>query len=271
MNSTIQEVVEMYIKRVLCILTFGLACWLPALANADTLTLKDGQTLSGTVVGRGDGIVTFNIGGQEIQIPESNIASLQIDMGGNSTPSASPAPAPAAAPAPAPAPAPATTNQALTAPAGTRLTVRMAEAIDTKRHKAGHRFTAKLEADLVAGNTVIAERGSTVYGQLASAKSSGRVAGSSEMTIIFTDIRVNNRMYAIATNPLSGKTDNTAGDSARRTGRAAAIGGLINGSSGAKTGAKVGLGTSILTGGKQISVPAGTLLDTELRVPLTIE
>jgi hypothetical protein len=39
---------------------------------------------------------------------------------------------------------------------------------------------------------------------------------------------------------------------------------------GAKTGAKVGLGASILTGGGSINVPAGTLLETSLRVPLQI-
>jgi len=48
------------------------------------------------------------------------------------------------------------------------------------------------------------------------------------------------------------------------------LGGLIDGSSGAKTGAKVGLGVSILTSGDSISVPAGTILETALRVPLEI-
>jgi len=45
---------------------------------------------------------------------------------------------------------------------------------------------------------------------------------------------------------------------------------LVDGSSGAKTGAKVGLGASILTGGQSINVPAGTLLETALRTPLSI-
>ena len=48
------------------------------------------------------------------------------------------------------------------------------------------------------------------------------------------------------------------------------IGGLAGGSSGAKTGAKVGAGASLLTKGESLNVPAGTLLETALRVPLTI-
>ena len=41
-------------------------------------------------------------------------------------------------------------------------------------------------------------------------------------------------------------------------------------SSYAKTGAKVGAGASILTGGTSLNVPAGTLLETALRVPMDI-
>lgn len=241
---------------------------LAATATADELILKDGQVLEGNFVGRADGMVTFEIGGQQLKIPESNVESLKMTMGGSSAPAAQAAPAPAPPPPPPPPPPP---KAKPTVPAGTRLTVRMAESIDTKRHKAGHRFIAKLEADLVAGGVVVAPRGTTVYGQLVSASSSGRVAGSSSLTIAFTDILIDNKMYPISTEPMSGKTDNTARKSAGQVGRAAVIGGLIDGSSGAKTGAAVGAGAAILTGGNQAGVASGTLLDTQLRSPLTID
>jgi hypothetical protein len=51
---------------------------------------------------------------------------------------------------------------------------------------------------------------------------------------------------------------------------AAAVGLLIGRSSGAKTRAAVGLGASILTSGSSLSVPAGTMLDTTLRVPFQL-
>ena len=63
---------------------------------------------------------------------------------------------------------------------------------------------------------------------------------------------------------------NEAGRTAGRTARAAALGGLYGGSSSAKKGAKVGLGASILTSGASINIPAGTLVETNLRNPLTL-
>jgi hypothetical protein len=243
---------------------------LAATAVADQLILKDGQVLEGNFVGRADGMVTFEIAGQQLKIPESSVESMTMTMGSSAAPAAQAAPAPAPAPPPPPPPPPKPKAKP-TVPAGTRLTLRMAESIDTKRHKAGHRFIAKLEADLTAGGVVVAPRGTTVYGQLVSATSSGRVVGSSSLTLAFTDILINNKMYPIATEPMSGKTDNTAKKSGRQIGRAAVLGGLIDGSSGAKTGAAVGAGAAIITGGNQAGIASGTLLDTQLRSPLTID
>ncbi len=45
----------------------------------------------------------------------------------------------------------------------------------------------------------------------------------------------------------------------------------IGGNSGARTGAKVGVGASILTSGNSINIPAGTLVETNLRTPLTLQ
>ena len=255
-------------KTLRLVMSTALLTALATTAVADQLILKDGQVLEGNFVGRADGMVTFEIAGQQLKIPEANVESMTMTMGGSAAPAAQAAPAPAPAPPPPPPPKP---KAKPTVPAGTRLTLRMAESIDTSRHKAGHRFIAKLEADLVADGVVVAPRGTTVYGQLVSATSSGRVAGSSSLTVAFTDILINNKMYPISTEPMSGKTDNTAKKSGRQIGRAAVIGGLIDGSSGAKTGAAVGAGAAILTSGNQAGIPSGTLLDTQLRAPLTIK
>ena len=255
-------------KTLRLVMSTALLTALATTAVADQLILKDGQVLEGNFVGRADGMVTFEIAGQQLKIPEANVESMTMTMGGSAAPAAQAAPAPAPAPPPPPPPKP---KAKPTVPAGTRLTLRMAESIDTSRHKAGHRFIARLEADLVAEGVVVAPRGTTVYGQLVSATSSGRVAGSSSLTVAFTDILINHKMYSISTEPMSGKTDNTAKKSGRQVGRAAVLGGLIDGSSGAKTGAAVGAGAAILTSGNQAGIPSGTLLDTQRRAPLTIK
>jgi hypothetical protein len=65
----------------------------------------------------------------------------------------------------------------------------------------------------------------------------------------------------IRTSAVKAVSENTGKQTVGRTARAAAVGGLIDGSSGAKTGAKVGLGASILTSGSQVYIPRGTLLE----------
>jgi hypothetical protein len=63
----------------------------------------------------------------------------------------------------------------VTVPAGTRILIRTIDSIDTTKQKAGYRFTASLETNLQVDNTVVAPRGTTVYGQLTSASSAGRM------------------------------------------------------------------------------------------------
>ena len=68
----------------------------------------------------------------------------------------------------------------ITVPAGTRVLIRMVDAIDSSKQKAGFKFTATLETNMQAVDVVVAPRGTTVYGQLASASSAGRMSGSSD-------------------------------------------------------------------------------------------
>jgi hypothetical protein len=155
----------------------------------------------------------------------------------------------------------------VTVPAGTSFLVRTTQTLSTDNVSSGHRFTARLEADLVADGTVVAPRGSTVYGVVTQAKKSGRLAGKANIAFTLTDIMINNQLRPIVTSEVAGESANTGGKTAGTTARAAAIGGLVSGSSGAKDGAKVGLGVSLLTRGNSASVPSGSLLDFRLTQP----
>jgi len=94
--------------------------------------------------------------------------------------------------------------------------------------------------------------------------------GSSELTVEFTDIMIDDQLFPISTGGLSAQTGGEAGRTVGRTARAAALGGLIGGSSGARTGARVGVGASILTSGASVNIPRGTIIETTLRTPLTV-
>ena len=222
---------------------------------ADTLELADGTIIEGDFVGSSNGIVMFNTGDSIEAYPEDQVVGIFLSSG------VATAQALAATPEPS----------SVVVPAGTRLVIRMVDSIDSRRHSAGHKFRGQLEGALVSDGVTVAPRGTFMYGTITSAKQSGRMAGSSELAMEFTDIMIDDQLYPLATDGLVARTGGEAGRTVGRTARSAAIGGLIGGSSGARTGAKVGVGASLLTSGQSLNIPAGTLLETALRVPLQID
>ncbi|MBT4519092.1 MAG: hypothetical protein HOC23_03725 [Halieaceae bacterium] len=239
------------ILRVLSVLA------LVVMANAtfaDSLELADGQILEGDFVGSSNGIIMFNTGDSVEAYMEHQVVGIFLSEGVATAQTLSQTPA----------------SNVRTIPAGTKLVIRMAESIDARRHGAGYKFRGQLEGALVSGGVTVVPRGAILYGTVTSAKKGGRAFGKSELTMEFTDVMVNDQLYPIATEGLAARSGNEGGRTVGRTARAAAIGGLYGGSSSARKGAKVGLGASLLTSGSNLNVPAGTLLDTRLRMALAI-
>ena len=85
---------------------------------ADTLELADGTIMEGDFVGSSNGIVMFNAGDSVEAFPESQVVGIYLSEGVTTSQALAAAPAP----------------PAITAPAGTRLVIRMADSVDTKRH-----------------------------------------------------------------------------------------------------------------------------------------
>jgi hypothetical protein len=79
---------------------------------------------------------------------------------------------------------------------------------------------------------------------------------------------INNQLKPIQTSEIKAITEGTGKNTVSKTARYAAIGGLANGSTGAKNMAKAGIGVSLLTRGNSINIPAGTLLEFQLAEPL---
>lgn len=223
--------------------------------QADSLELADGAILEGDFVGSSNGIIMFDTGGNIEAFPESEVVGVFLSAGVATRESDINSGA---------------GSNTVTVPAGTRLVIRMSDSINSKQHQAGHRFKGQLESALVINGVTVAPRGAFLYGQIVDANQARRVAGSSSLTLAFTDLMLNDQLIPIQTVGLAAQTGNEAGRTVGRTARAAAIGGLVSGSSGAKTGAKVGVGASILTSGASINVPAGTIVETELAGPVDL-
>jgi hypothetical protein len=240
-------------RRILILLTASLATLAGLPLMADTIELADGTILEGDFVGSSNGIIMFDPGDGIEAFPENQVIGVYFSSGVETAAAAAPQPA------------------YITVPAGTRLVIRTVETVDTRQHGAGHRFRGQLEGAIVVDGVTVAPRGTFVHGVISAASRSGNVAGSSQLSMEFTDIMIDDQLFPIATTALNSQTSGEGGRTVARTARAAAIGGLIDGSKGARTGAKVGAGVSILTAGASINVPRGTLLETTLRTPLVLQ
>src|ERR1700745_2648344 len=173
---------------------------------------------------------------------------------------------------------PAQSNKKITVPAGTRILIRTVDAIDSSKQKTGYRFTATLETNLQVDNTVVAPRGTTVYGRLSEASSAGRMKGSSELSLELTDIVINGTAYPLLTSTyeLKGKGEgsNTAKKVIGGAGLGALIGGIAGGGKGAGIGVLAGLagGTAISASkkGEQLQIRSETLLEFRLAQPVAL-
>ncbi|HYV07899.1 MAG TPA: hypothetical protein VFB82_25125 [Blastocatellia bacterium] len=166
----------------------------------------------------------------------------------------------------------------VTLPAGTRILIRTNESVDSKNQKTGSRFTASLETNLQSSNTVVARRGTTVYGRLVSAKSAGRFKGSSHISVELTDIVINGTPHPLMTSTVEMKGSGEGKKTTRKvvggTGLGALIGGIAGGGKGAAIGAVAGAATGTAVAGskkgEQVGIPSESLLEFRLAQPVTL-
>jgi len=166
-------------------------------------------------------------------------------------------------------------SKRVTVPAGTRILVRMVDSVDSSKQKAGYRFTATLEANLQAYDVTVAKQGTKLYGALASASSSGKFKGSSQLTLELTDIVINGTNYPLKTSSYEIKGKGEGSKTAKKVvggaGLGALIGGIAGGGKGAGIGALVGAGAGTAVAatkkGEQVAVPSESLLEFRLEQP----
>ncbi len=194
------------------------------------------------------------------------------------TPAAAPAAAPVPVAAPAAAPKPALPPPPVTIEAGTRLSIRMIDSIDTSKNQLGDTFRASLNAPLMMGDKVVVPAGTEVEGLIAELKSAGRFAGRSEVALELSQLLVHGKSYPIETDQFTQQGSSRGKATAAKVGGGAAIGAIIGGIAGggkgaaigATVGAGAGTGVSAATKGQQIKVPSETVLNFTLQRPVTV-
>jgi hypothetical protein len=270
------------VKLIVILACAGLS-WMAGSASADTLQMKDGRVIQGKFFGDTQASVQFETNGKIELYNLDDIISVTF----TGAPAASPArpaepPAPSAPPAAATFPPPpraaAAYSTGITVPAGTNLLVRMIDSVDSDKNHVGDRFRASLEQDFVVDGTVIAPKGTDVYGRLSEAKEAGHIEGKSQLKLELTEILIRNRLQPILTGDYEVSGSSRGSDTAKKVGIGAVagtiIGAIAGGGKGAAIGAGVGAGAGaavqVMTKGEQVHVPSETLLDFRIDQPFTV-
>ena len=222
--------------------------------RSDVLELKDGTVLNGLYMGGSQSSMRFQVKDDIQVIPIGNILALTVTGRSAASTGSTMVPPPPL--------------KATGLPVGTRLLVKMMQSIDTRKNKAGSRFTASLEGKLMVDGQEMVAAGSKVYGQVVTAKRGGIGKKKPVLELKLIEISLNGELRPIKTSLLSGTGG--GGGAGGKVLKGAAIGGLASGSSGAEDGAKIGLGIAILGGGKHAGISSGTLLEFHLAEALKL-
>src|SRR6267143_6125401 len=164
-------------KRVNCFLAAALlGLFFVSVAAADTLELKDGRVLKGKYLGGTQAVLRFEINNDVQTFNTSEIVALTFTSGSASGAAmADPAPPAPARHMAALSAANSASGGAITIPAGQSMLVRMIDGVDSSKNHVGDIFHARLETDLTVGDTVVARKGTDVYGRLAESKEAGHM------------------------------------------------------------------------------------------------
>ncbi len=272
-----------------------------------TVSLKNGSTVTGTVVDSSATEIKLS-GDDKITrtIPMSEVRSVEYTDEGSAAPAPAPGTnAPPAAPAPAPrsSKAPAQSSSALPPkpaepiarpseaaittrtyelPAGSTLSVRVEDTIDSAKAAEDQTYPATVTEDAkdAQGNVVI-PRGAAAKIVILSASAGGKIKGASDLRLDLQSVTVGGRRYVLSTTDVEQKGKSGLGANKRTatfTGGGAALGAIIGAIAGGGKGAAIGAGagagagalTQVLTRGSSIKVPVESVLTFQLDKPLRV-
>jgi hypothetical protein len=160
-------------------------------------------------------------------------------------------------------------------PVGQEIDVRLQNALSSGTAKVEQRFQATTVVDLRQDEAVLIPAGSSVRGFVSAVQPAGRIDRSGSLTLAFDQVVVRGREYPIrglATQVFeSGGIREEAGTVGTAGVVGAIVGGIVGGLKGALIGAAVGGGGVIAaTEGKNIELPAGTVVRIRMDTPVRV-
>lgn len=160
----------------------------------------------------------------------------------------------------------------VTVPAGTQISVRLIDNIDSAVTGAGQQYRGSIDDPVAVGDQVVIPRGADCSIQVV------QVQGTKDMALKLQEISIGGKVYHTATDYAELKAEGASkGKKAVRRGvglgaLGAGIGGIAGGGKGAAIGAVVGGGVGAISAagakGPHLKVPAETRLTFALKSPL---
>ncbi len=176
-------------------------------------------------------------------------------------------------PPPAPQPYP------VSIPAGTVITVRLVDSVDTRVNKAGDEIKATVDSQIADNGQIVIPRYSKARLRIVSERNAGHIKGQSMVELKLVGLTVNGQAYNVNSGVYQREAKGSRGkQTAERAGIGAAVGGIIGaiagGGKGAAIGAGVGAGAGtgvqMATKAPPVEIPSETKIDFTLNSPLTV-
>ena len=246
------------------------------------VSLKDGSRVPGTIVASSKtDMVVAGDDGIERKIPLSQIKSVEYEAPQKSE-SAGAGTRGVTGPTRASAPARPRAARTYDLPAGSEISIRMNESIDSATAEEGQKFDAEVTRDAKDDNgDIVIPRGSRANVVILSASNGGRFRGASDLILDLQSVSIDGKQYLIDGAEITKKGKSGVGANKRTatyTGGGAAVGAIIGAITGGRKGAAIGAGagagagvlTQILTKGGDVKVPVESVLTFSLDRPLRV-
>jgi len=175
-------------------------------------------------------------------------------------------------------PPPPAVPQKITIPAGTQLSIRLNDEVNSEKAQVGDVFHGSISSPVAIDDQTAIPTTADVEGRVVDVKSAGRFAGQSVLTLEPTKLTMNGKSYSLQTSQWTKSGNGRGKSTAAKVGGGAAVGAVLGGifgggkgaAIGAAAGAGAGTGVSAATKGQQIILRPEAIIAFQLQGPVTV-
>jgi hypothetical protein len=254
---------------VIALLVLGAAVSL----SADRVRLRSGKVIEGMFIGADSKTVRILLDdGRVSEVPIDQALAIEFSA---RKPGAAP-PAAAAPPSAARASRPPAAPRVVV-PQGTKINVRLTQAIDVDISYAGQTFKAIVDDPITINGSIVIPRGATATVQAVTVQQSGSMKGSDKISLKLHSLSIGGQVYDVSSGYVESKGGGEGKKTARKVGGGAGLGSIVGGIAGGGEGAAIGAlvggvaGAAVAAGGEEhLKIDAETRLQFPLAASLAI-